>query len=83
LISVSRSSLDDVADRNDLLNRSFSEQPVGREILITSPAYFSLTTTAEFSLAVAGRAAATVAKAKAEMAMNCMFAVGLVSWWMD
>ena len=36
-----------------------------------------------FSLAVAGRAAATVARANAEMAMNCMFAVELISWWMD
>jgi hypothetical protein len=44
-------------------------QPVGKEILTTSPWYFSLRT------GPAGMAAATAAMAKAEMAMNCMFAV--------
>jgi len=58
-----------------LLNRSLDEHPVGREILITSPAYFSLTKTAEDASDAAGMAAATVARAKAEMAMNCMLAV--------
>lgn len=62
-----------VRDWAHLLKRSLSEHPVGRVILISSPAYFSLTAAVESWLA-AGRAAATVAKAKAEMAMNCIFA---------